>query len=431
MIKNIFGSLFTLDKKLTSNSAWLLLDRFFRLGIGFGVNLWLARAYGPKSFGILNFVLSYVALFGPLASFGLNPIIVRDLVKKEIDRSTIISTSFFLMLLLGVVAFVISVTSAFYLYRSDWELVKLLFLFCFSLIFKSSDVIRFYYESEINSKVIVIIENATFIITFLLKIWLLSISAPLVFWIWVLLFELIIASVILFYYSKREFFISIYKIDTTYLKSLVKQSAPIFISAVGIAIYMRVDSIMLLHFLDSKSVGMYSAAQKLSEVWYMFPAIVTATFFPILIEKNSINLVNYNNSVLKLLRVLTVCSFILGFFVSFFSDYIIWILYGLNFTGSSEILSVHIWTVLFVSFGLIGGNWYIIEGCQKVIVFRTILSAFICICSNFFLIPLIGTVGAAYSTLLSQIFANYIFDAIHPITRPLFWLKTRSLFFLK
>ena len=45
------------------------------------------------------------------------------------------------------------------------------------------------------------------------------------------------------------------------------------------------------------------------------------------------------------------------------------------------------------------------------------------------MIPKFGIVGAAISTLISYSFSSYIFDVINIRSRPLFIVKSKSLFF--
>ncbi|MEX5793524.1 hypothetical protein AB6H32_21200 [Providencia hangzhouensis] len=46
-----------------SNSSWLLLDKFVRMGLGLAVSAWVARYLGPTQYGELAYVLAYLAFF--------------------------------------------------------------------------------------------------------------------------------------------------------------------------------------------------------------------------------------------------------------------------------------------------------------------------------------------------------------------------------
>ena len=53
---------------IVDNIGWLFIDRFLRMGVGLLVGVWVARYLGPAQFGMLNYALAFVALFGVVAT---------------------------------------------------------------------------------------------------------------------------------------------------------------------------------------------------------------------------------------------------------------------------------------------------------------------------------------------------------------------------
>ena len=76
------------------NSGWMLLDRVVRSGVTFIIIIWLARYLGPQQFGVFNYVLAIVAISKALATFGLEYIVVRELVHSPSERNEILGTAF-------------------------------------------------------------------------------------------------------------------------------------------------------------------------------------------------------------------------------------------------------------------------------------------------------------------------------------------------
>ena len=52
------------------------------MAVSLFVGIYVARYLGPERFGLLSYTLSFVLLFSSLASFGLDDILVRELVKQ-------------------------------------------------------------------------------------------------------------------------------------------------------------------------------------------------------------------------------------------------------------------------------------------------------------------------------------------------------------
>ena len=73
-------------RKALANVVWLVLDRVLGLAMGVTIAVLLARHLGTARFGLLSYALSFVALFGFLASLGLQGIVVREIVRAPAAR---------------------------------------------------------------------------------------------------------------------------------------------------------------------------------------------------------------------------------------------------------------------------------------------------------------------------------------------------------
>jgi len=93
-------------------------------------------------------------------------------------------------------------------------------------------------------------------------------------------------------------------------------------------------------------------------------------------------------------------------------------------------LMIHIWAGVFVSLGVASSRWFITENLQSLSFWRTFYGMVINLILNFILIPKFGVQGAAVATLISQVIAAYIFDFFNYKTRVMFFMKTKSFFFV-
>lgn len=57
------------------NSAWLIADKVVRMGLSLIVTVWLARQFGPETFGVWNYAMAFAAFFGAFASLGLDSVV--------------------------------------------------------------------------------------------------------------------------------------------------------------------------------------------------------------------------------------------------------------------------------------------------------------------------------------------------------------------
>ena len=85
-------------KKALKNIAWAICGKIFSLISVLVVGIIVARYLGKEQYGIMNYVISIVAIFQVFADFGLDLIQIREESKNPEMRDKIIGTVFFLKL---------------------------------------------------------------------------------------------------------------------------------------------------------------------------------------------------------------------------------------------------------------------------------------------------------------------------------------------
>ena len=82
---------------------------------------------------------------------------------------------------------------------------------------------------------------------------------------------------------------------------------------------------------------------------------------------------------------------------------------------------------LFYALGIASSKWYLVKDMQIFTLYRNVTGAVINVFLNLLLVSEWGAQGAAIGTLVSLIFANYLFDYYNKKTRELFYVKTDAL----
>lgn len=166
-------------------------------------------------------------------------------------------------------------------------------------------------------------------------------------------------------------------------------------------VYMKIDQIMLGNILGNKAVGEYSAAIKISEIWYMVPTIAISSLAPFLTKIKMENQIVYYKNLQKLFTFMLWASLIVSVIFLFASDPLIKILFGAQYAHASMILKIHIWSSVPVFFGSAWSCWIIIENRQKITFITHTSASVLNIALNIYLIPLMGVTGAAVATIIS------------------------------
>lgn len=408
------------------NTGWLLIDRLVRMGIGVITTVWLARHLGPAQFGVINYASALVVVITTLSALGLNSIVVRELVNEPERERDVLVASFVLQLTAGVVAW-----AGLSIYAVNFESSEIriaLLILGFGAVIKAADTIKYWFEAKILSKYVVWVENFSFLVFSATKLWLIVEGAQLISFIWAMLAELIFsAALFIFVFVKRSSIHLRWTIDLRQIKSLLLQSWPLVLSGVAAIIYMRIDQVMLAKISNMNEVGIYSAAVRISEVWYFIPLTIVASIFPLIVKSRKDGVEKFGQQTSMLLEVMLVLAILLGGLVTVLADDLIKVLYGSEFSKSTSVLTIHVWACIFVFSGVVGGRWMIIENLQKHSFYRAAAGGVVSVVLNLLLIPSFGAIGSAWALVISQATASVLFNWFSKETRPLFWMQIRAL----
>jgi PST family polysaccharide transporter len=415
--------------RIADNIGWLFFDKLLRLGVGLFVSVWLARYLGPAQFGILNYAIAFVSLFGAVATLGLKDIVVRDLVREPGGAGATLGTAF-LLALSGAVAALALIGYAIYFLRAEDDQVRIIVVILSAgLIFQSSAVIRYWFESRVQSRFVVWVENSVFLLMAAIKVGLILLGAPLVAFAWITLAEAATVAAGLFYVYGKQAPRSIrWHPDSRRAMQLLHDAWPLVLSGIAIMIYMRIDQIMLGELLGVDEVGVYSAALRISELWYMVPTIITASVFPTIIKHKSQSGVLYSASLQRLFDLLVVTAIGIAIVFTVGAEFVIGLLYGDSYAEAAGVLRIHIWAGIFVFLGVAGAKWYLVENLQRLLFYLTVAGAAANIVLNLVLIPRYGVNGAALATVAAQAVSGFLMDGTRKAARDLFLLKTKSFF---
>jgi PST family polysaccharide transporter len=193
----------------------------------------------------------------------------------------------------------------------------------------------------------------------------------------------------------------------------------------AIMIYMRLDTVMLKVMKGDFAVGLYSAATRVSEVWYFIPMAIVSSVSPSIIRAKDNSELFYGR-LRKLFFLMTLSACVIGSLVALASSTIIRILYSNTYSGAGPVLAVHIWASVFVFLGVAQSSWDVAKNMLKLSLYRTILGAMINVSMNLYLIPRYSAMGAAIATVVSYAVSGVFANIFSAQTRPIFYMQMKS-----
>lgn len=413
---------------ILNNSGWLLGDRVLRIAVGVFINIWIARYLGPDQFGLWSYCISFAGLFVVFSNLGLDTIVVRELVRSPENEAVILGTAFWLKLVAGVLTFLLTLLAIFLVRDGDALTLWLVGLYSGGYIFQSLNVIDFYFQSKVKSKYTVVSSGAAFILASITKVVLLLMHAPLVALAAVGLGEMMLTTFFLVLaYRANQRQITLWTYQYQVAKELLSYSWPMILAGVSIMISLRIDQIMIGNMLGNREVGIFAAAARMSELSFFVPMVIIASATSSIIQAKNQGNELYLLRLQKLMDLTALLSLGVAILITFLSGLIINSLFGIDYAESAPLLAIHAWAGLFSCLGAASGIWMTSEGLQKNMFYRTLYGMLVNIVLNYWWIPLYGVMGAAVATICSQMIMAYISDYFSPVTRQMFYMKTRSL----
>jgi len=419
-------------KGIVANTGWLFADKILRMGVGLVVNIWVVRYLGPERFGVLSYATAFVALFTALATLGLDGIVVRELVRRPSASVEILGSAFLLRFSSALIMILATVLATSFVRPGDSTILILVAIIASGTLFQATDVIDFWFQSQVMSKYTVIARNAAFLLSACIKVVLILGHAPLISFGWVALLEVILASAgLLIAYRRSGERIFSWRGSAICCRNLLSNSWPLILSGISVAVYMKIDQVMLGDMAGNQAVGIYSSATKISEIWYFIPMTIVSSVFPSIIRSKETDEGLYYRRIQRLFSLMAALSLSIAIPMTFLSTWVVTLLFGRNFAAAGPVLAIHIWASLFVFFGVAQGPWDLTENLTKLALFRISTGALLNVILNIFLIPAHGALGAAVATVLSQACATFFLNAAHKRTRPVFYSQLRSFFFIR
>lgn len=414
--------------KIMANIGWLFTDKIIRMAVGLIIGVWVARYLGPRQFGAFNYALAFVGLFTSIATLGLNGIVVRDIVRNPEDADATLGTAFVLQIFGGIGALLFSLLAAKIAEPDDTTIKIMIAVAGSASVFRANEVIKYWFEAKVQSKLTIWVENGAFLLISASKILLILSQASLMTFVWLIPVEAaFVATGLAIVYKFDGHKISNWNWRYQRARTLLADSWPLILSGLAAMIYMRIDQIMLGKMQGETQVGLFSAAVRITETIYVIPMIIVASIFPAIIEAKSISNSVYYKRLSQLFNIMSALALSIAIPTSILSYWIIGFLYGSHYYDSSSVLAIQVWASIFVFSGIASSRWFIVEGLQKYTFYRTVAGAITNISLNLILIPPYGIQGAAWATLISQAVASVLFNALNTKTRPLFYIQVKSM----
>lgn len=415
-------------EKILRNLFWATLSKIVSLIGSFVVGIIVARYLGKAQYGLMNYVISFVMIFQVLSYFGMDNIQIREEAKSPKDRDRIVGTAFGLRIRLAAIFYAL-LTITVFITEGDAFTRCLILLYGLAIVLETFTVIRNHFTSIVWNEYVAKTEISRTVIGAIFKVVLMFLHAPLIWFIFSLVFDVILlSSGYVLSYTKKIDTMRKWTYDPQLAKNLLRQSFPLFLSGAAIIIYNRIDQVMVDKMIDDEHLGIYSVAVRFTELLSFVPTIIAQTISPILVDIRTSDRKRYDSTSRLFMNVTVYVCIILAVLTCLLAYPAVRLTFGEVYIEAASVLAILAFKVIGDALSQTSGQLIIIEHRQLYAPIRNVVGCITCVGLNFLLIPRYGIHGVACAAIITIFISGTLANFFIPAFRAIFRKQLCALF---
>lgn len=383
--------------KVSGNVTSIFLGRGAEMLITLVSVTLIARNLGVEQYGLFSSIVALTVLLSKFIDIGFGPIVFRETSKKD-STSHLLNTSFSLRIILLLGLFLVFNTFSVLTNLNEKELLLSNILFL-NIIF-SSKYMNFRELLEVMFKVnlnmfSVMLFNTIDSIALLIFVFLMPYLGGGLEYLVIVYVISNIPGFLLLIISLRKKYNYRFKFSLKQGTWLIKESIPLFGTVVLTTAFQQLD-VLLLRSLDSEySVGLYSAALRLTVPLGIIPQALITTIFPLIVRGRETGSASTMPATRLVYKILFLFSFSISFIITFKAEHIIKLIFGGEYSNAYLPMTILFWSILFTYFNTFTLNLLTVYNKQKYNFFGTLLIVLFQVGSVVILTPLYSYTGVA------------------------------------
>ena len=403
-------------KKAAKNAAWIIACKLIQAILGLMISMFTARYLGPEKFGVVNYAQSLVTFITPVAQLGLTSTMVHELVNHPEQEGEIVATAIgmsafsSLLCMAGLMGYV-RLSSP-----DEPETMLICGLYSLVLLMQSLELIQYWFQEKLLSKYSAILTLAAYSIMSAYQMYLLVTQKPVAWFALskVLEYGIIAVGLLLFY---RRLSDGKLRWNEQIARRMIAQSWHYMVSFLMVMTFAQADRIMIKRMIGNTAMGYYSAAVVCANMTdFVFLAIIES-LRPVILEDKRMNQQAYEECMSLLYCIVIYLSLLQSVFITLLARPIVNILYGQEYTNAVQALKIIVWYTAFSYIGTARNVWILGERKEKTLLLINFCGAVTNVGLNLLLIPRWGIEGAAFASLVTQMFTNWGIGYLLPSIR--------------
>lgn len=415
-------------RKMTGNFAWLLADKILKMTVVMAVNIWVWNYLGKDQKGLWDYALVIVTMLSPLASLGIDSIIVRDLILHPSRAPKLMGAAFVLKLSGALLLVVLAAIFVYLKNPNDEQLLYFVLITAASNVFLAFDTIDLHNQAHLISRYTVLSKSIGYVFTSILKVLLVLTGASLLSFVWMQFVEFALGALIMLYWYQRQGQqISQWHYDFSTAKALLMQSWPMVVTAFLMFVQQNIEQLFIADWIGNGALGVYTTAARIIALFGFIPMIIYSTVAPEITRAKSINEKLFRFKLLRVYQIMFMVSIFIIAGCFLFGNFVIALLFKAEFEEAGLYMGIMSFRLLFVNYGVAKSLYITNNNLFKYYMVTGVIGVVVNIALNYLWIPSFGAFGAIWASIVSLLISVILIDAAYPKTQINFWIMLRSM----
>lgn len=389
-------------RHVARNSLVQFAGRGITMAVSLAILTLLSRYLGPYEFGQYQLVIAFLLLVN-ISDLGITTIAVRHLATARRDESEIMGNIVVIRAALALTATVLAITIALAIgYSAEATRAIAVAALSFPLMLLSGSY-NTIFAAKLRMEYAALANVAQSLTSLALMGFVAWSGGGLIRMLVAYDAGFLVNSLVCMYFARRFVSLSV-RFDRTYAREIIVEALPLGMAVVVIAVYSRIDILLLKAFTDSESVGYYAFAYRAVDLAAPLSLMFIGSVFPLLSNHHVADeRAEFRRLYQRSLDILTLLGISMLTLMILFARPLVEMVGGAQYAPA--VMSLRI---LAMAFGLIWlsnlvDHSLIAIGRQDVLLRNACIGLVVNVGTNLFLIPMYGREGAAAATVLTEI----------------------------
>ncbi|HEY7952573.1 MAG TPA: flippase [Solirubrobacteraceae bacterium] len=399
-----------------------IFARVLNLALGVVVTALVARTLGDVGYGQWSTIFVVLGLVGYLMNFGMEGVVIREASREpEHELQWLGSMLALRLMLIGPVVLIAAV--AIELLSSSQQMLIAGFILLITMPFSGVGVLGMIYQLRVRNIVPMLVLTLRSVLWGAAVIVIYSNNGTMV--------ELAIAMTVTNAIGSLVQLLAARRVVGQWLKptrqhigTLVRVGIPLGLSGVLVIFYARIDQLIVYVIAGARSAGLYGAVYGVLDQSHFVPVSVLTTLAPIIAAAWPADRERLLRTVRLAAEFMAISSLGALAFACVASSQIVHLIFGPSFAEAAPALPVLGGAFVFICFGYLNGNLLVVMGLQTRLLRISLIALVVNLIGNFILVPMVGFMGAAWMTLVTEV---VVFSASLMLIRQTFPLRSLGL----